>query len=78
MGRSHRVPRLAVLIVWCAGIVSVPVFAQQGQINGVITDSSGGVLPGVTVATVESGGISQFVQNRNSQYHSMQLSLNRR
>jgi hypothetical protein len=60
------------------GDLELPVFAHQGQINGVITDSSGGVLPGVTVAAVESGGISQFVQNRNSQYHSMQLSLNRR
>src|SRR5688572_16835927 len=30
-----------------------PAFAQQGQINGVVTDSSGGVVPGVTVTAVE-------------------------
>jgi hypothetical protein len=36
------------------------VFAQQGQINGVVSDNTGGVLPGVIVTAVESAtGISQ-------------------
>jgi Carboxypeptidase regulatory-like domain len=30
-----------------------PAFAQQGQINGVITDSSGGVVPGATISAIE-------------------------
>ncbi len=34
-------------------LVVSPAFAQQGQINGVVTDSSGGVVPGVTVTAVE-------------------------
>ena len=36
-------------------------FAQAtGQINGVVSDNSGGVVPGVTVFAVESGtGISR-------------------
>ena len=31
------------------GLLAGPAFAQQGQINGVISDSSGGVIPGATV-----------------------------
>jgi hypothetical protein len=54
--------------------------AQQGQINGVVTDSSGGVLPGVTVTAVESqtgvtrdtvsgaSGRYSFVSMRPAQY----------
>jgi hypothetical protein len=30
-----------------------PAFAQQGQINGIITDSTGGVVPGATVTAIE-------------------------
>ena len=37
-----------------------PALAQQGQINGVITDSSGGVVPGATVTAVEQAtGLSR-------------------
>src|SRR5688500_20187317 len=45
--------RLALVAAILATLVS-PAFAQQGQINGVITDSSGGVVPGVTVTAVET------------------------
>src|SRR5207302_5171814 len=34
--------------------VVAPAFAQQGQINGLITDSTGGVVPGVTVTATET------------------------
>jgi hypothetical protein len=34
-------------------LVTAPAFAQQGQINGVITDTSGAVVPGVTVTATE-------------------------
>ena len=46
-------------------------FAQEaGQINGTVADSSGGVIPGVTVFAVESGtGISRdTVQGANGRY----------
>ena len=41
---------LRVLILF-AGVIALPamVFAQTGVINGVVRDTSGGVLPGVTV-----------------------------
>lgn len=47
-----------------------PAFAQQGQINGVVTDSSGGVMPGVTVTAIESGtGISrETITGANGRY----------
>ena len=45
-------------------------FAQQGQINGVITDNSGGVIPGVTVTATESAtGIARdTVTGANGRY----------
>jgi len=51
-------------------LVVTPAFAQQGQINGVITDSSGGVVPGVTVtATEPQTGIStDTVSGANGRY----------
>ena len=47
-----------------------PALAQQGQINGVITDSSGGVVPGVTVtATEQQTGLStDTVSGANGRY----------
>src|SRR5262249_15349811 len=42
---------LAALIV--ALLVVSPAFAQTGQINGVITDGTGAVVPGATVKAVE-------------------------
>ena len=51
-------------------LVVSPAFAQQGQINGVITDSSGGVVPGVTVtATEQQTGLStDTVSGANGRY----------
>jgi parvulin-like peptidyl-prolyl isomerase len=46
--------RIIVLVAAILAALTSPAFAQQGQINGVITDSSGGVVPGVTVTAVES------------------------
>ena len=48
-----------------------PAFAQQGQINGVVTDSSGGVVPGVTVTAVEAQtGLSrETVTGANGRYN---------
>ena len=34
-------------------LVATPALAQTGQINGVITDNTGAVLPGATVKAVE-------------------------
>ena len=41
-------------------LVASPVLAQTGQINGLITDNTGGVVPGATVKAVETAtGISR-------------------
>jgi hypothetical protein len=42
-------PAVAILLA----LTVSPAFAQQGQINGVVTDSTGGVVPGATVTAVE-------------------------
>jgi hypothetical protein len=43
----------AVWSLFLALLVASPALAQTGQINGVITDNSGGIVPGVTVKAVE-------------------------
>src|SRR5688572_7347852 len=65
--RAMRAPCLVVCLTWLTGGTA---FAQQGQINGVIVDSSGGVIPGVTVTAVESGtGITRdTVSGANGRY----------
>ena len=40
--------------LFLALLVASPALAQTGQINGVVSDNSGGVLPGVTVKAVET------------------------
>src|SRR5262245_65726356 len=45
----RALPGLAILL----GLIVTPAFAQQGQINGVITDSTGAVVPGATVTAIE-------------------------
>src|SRR5215210_6952106 len=46
--------------VFLALLVASPVLAQTGQINGVVTDNTGGVVPGATVKAVETAtGISR-------------------
>ena len=41
--------RRIVLALCLTGLLSSPAFAQTGQINGVVTDNTGGVVPGATV-----------------------------
>jgi Carboxypeptidase regulatory-like domain len=45
--------RSTLVALFLALLVAVPALAQTGQINGVITDDSGAVVPGATVKTVE-------------------------
>src|SRR5512132_767142 len=48
------------LAVFLIGLFSSNTLAQQGQINGVITDISGGVVPGVSVTAIEQAtGLSR-------------------
>src|SRR5688500_19114316 len=65
--RALRPTCLAVAVTW---LLAGTAWAQQGQISGVVTDSSGGVLPGVTVTAVESQtGISRdTVSGANGRY----------
>jgi hypothetical protein len=62
--------RLLLLAAAILVVLSSPAFAQQGQINGVITDSSGGVVPGVTVTAVEQQtGLSRdTISGANGRY----------
>src|SRR5436309_1715222 len=59
----------AVLLVWLAFSPS-PVFAQNAQITGVVKDSSGGVVPGVTVTgkNAENGFTRVAVTEGNGEY----------
>jgi Carboxypeptidase regulatory-like domain len=45
--------RSTLAALFLALLVAVPALAQTGQINGVITDDSGAVVPGATVKAVE-------------------------
>ncbi len=55
--------RQAVLAVLLVAAFSTPLLAQQGQITGVITDGSGGVVPGVSVTAIEEAtGLSRETQ----------------
>src|SRR5688500_11486958 len=63
--------RRVLLIVLVLGLSVSSAFAQAtGQINGVVADNSGGVVPGVTVTAVESGtGVSrETVTAANGRY----------
>lgn len=53
--------RRVLLTVLVLGLFVSSAFAQAtGQINGVVADNSGGVVPGVTVTAVEAGtGVSR-------------------
>jgi hypothetical protein len=47
--------RRVLWLICCAALFASPAFAQQtGQLNGVVTDNTGGVVPGVTVKAVET------------------------
>jgi hypothetical protein len=63
--------RRVLLIVLILGLSVSSAFAQAtGQINGVVADNSGGVVPGVTVTAVEAGtGVSRdTVTGANGRY----------
>ena len=63
--------RRVVLILLVLGLSVTSAFAQAtGQINGVVADNSGGVVPGVTVTAVEAGtGVSRdTVTGANGRY----------
>lgn len=63
--------RRVVLTIFILGLFVGSAFAQgAGQLNGMVADSSGGVIPGVTVFAVESGtGISRdTVTGANGRY----------
>src|SRR5207248_8451308 len=68
---------LAALLV----AVSLPAFAQSqaanGSIEGTIVDTSGGVLPGVTVTitSVETGTERSVITNENGLYRAQLLPL---
>ncbi len=45
--------RHVVLALWLTSLAAGPVFAQTGQINGVVSDNTGGVVPGALVKAIE-------------------------
>src|SRR5438309_2095205 len=49
---SAMIPRILATL-FLVLLVASPALAQTGQINGVITDNTGGVVPGATVKAVE-------------------------
>jgi Carboxypeptidase regulatory-like domain len=52
--------QLTIFAAALALLAADPAFAQTGQINGVITDNSGGILPGATVKAIETAtGLSR-------------------
>lgn len=53
MARSKVFSRLPVLLI-LFGLSSLPALAQQGRIVGTIFDSSGAVIPGVTVTAINN------------------------
>src|SRR5688572_7841531 len=70
--------RLGIAGVICAvALLSSPAFAQEsrGSIAGLIVDSSGGALPGVTVTVVNNGtnSTTALVTNETGQYAALFL-----
>ena len=53
-------------LVIVAVLLAVPAagFAQEATITGVVTDATGGVLPGVTVTAVHEATGNTFVGDR--------------
>lgn len=76
---TSRWPRPGVLVfLWLIGVlVSAPVFAQVGAANvgGVITDGSGGVLPGVTITVTNTatGFVQTFTTSEDGRYRAVAL-----
>src|SRR5712692_10543310 len=53
ISRTNVMIRRILATFFLALLVASPALAQTGQINGVITDNTGGVVPGATVKAVE-------------------------
>jgi len=69
MGEGVKAVRAA--IVACLVLLPAAAFAQEGQIAGTIRDSSGGVMPGVTVEVTSPALIEKVrstVSEANGQY----------
>jgi hypothetical protein len=73
--------RLAAVLIM--GLLTTPAFAQSqaanGTIEGTVADSSGGVLPGVTVTitNTDTGLARSVVTNEGGQYRGLLLTLGR-
>jgi hypothetical protein len=59
MVRSSVLARLCIVGALCCA--SVPAFAQEATISGTITDTTGGVLPGVTITATHDATGNTFV-----------------
>ena len=68
MLRWRGVTRLMVIVGMLA--LAVPAYAQEATMSGTVTDSTGGVLPGVTVTAVHeaSGNTFQAVTDSRGVY----------
>ncbi len=64
----------AVVMVWL-GVCATPAFAQNAQIAGVVKDSSGAVIPGVTITArnVETGFTRVAITEASGEYHAPSL-----
>ena len=51
-----------ILLVAVFVLAASPTFAQTGQVNGVVTDNTGGVVPGAVVKAVEVGMENRVVR----------------
>ena len=76
-GKGQRQPLIVVLLlILVAALVSGPASAQIGaNISGVVTDGSGGVLPGVTVTVTNTanGRAQALVTNADGRYRAVSL-----
>src|SRR5947209_850501 len=76
----HRFMRFLLLSLTLLG-VAVPTFAQSasGSIEGVVTDASGGVLPGVTVAikNMDTNVSRDLVTDERGRYRAPALQVGR-
>ena len=66
--RWRVVKRLIVIVGMLA--LAVPAYAQEATVSGTVTDSTGGVLPGVTVTALHeaSGNTFQAVTDARGVY----------
>ena len=57
---------LAGVIVAFVLVPALPCFAQFGQVTGIVTDTTGGVLPGATVSVTNTQTAAVATQPANS------------